>query len=105
MADLLNPDALHHNLDQLDGWSGTTSGIRKTYALADERAAEAFIQRVARLADAMNHHPEVDHHGESVTLTLVTHSAGGVTQLDLDLAQRIEEALGDPDAASPRREA
>lgn len=101
MADLLNPDALHHNLDQFDGWEGSTSGIRKTYTFADEASAQRFLDQVAAIADRLDHHPEVTRSGPQVVLTCVTHSAGGVTQLDFDLAQRIEEETGHAEAASP----
>ncbi len=104
MADLLNPDALHHALAQLNGWDGSTTGLRKTYHLGDEAAASTFADRVARIADEMNHHPEVTTAGSDVRLTLVTHSAGGVTQQDLDLATAIDtgEAHGDANLDNPR---
>jgi len=91
MADLLNPDALHHNLDRCEGWEGTTSGISKIYSFDDEAGATAFVDRVMDIANGMNHHPEVARAGTDVTLNLVTHSAGGVTQKDFDLAEAIDE--------------
>ena len=93
MADLLNPDALHHNLDQLDGWHGTTSGIHKTYRLGSDQEATTFVEQVAALAERMNHHPEVTRVSNTVSLELVTHSAGGVTQKDVDFAERIDQDL------------
>lgn len=104
MTDLLNPDALHHGLDQLDGWEGTGSdGIEKRYTFPDGPAAEGFLERVSALADRLNHHPEVQHDGSTVTLRLITHSAGGVTQKDLDLAAAIDtgEAHGDANLDNP----
>ena len=93
MADLLNPDALHHNLDQLHGWQGTTSGIHKTYRFGNDQEASAFVEQLAALADRLNHHPEVTRVSNTVSLELVTHSAGGVTQKDVDLAERIDREL------------
>lgn len=90
MADLLNPDALHHMLDQLDGWEGTTEGIRKTYAFTDFAEAHAFLNRVAAAAQEADHHPDMTIRWNEVTLELRTHSAGGVTQSDLDLAAKVE---------------
>lgn len=103
MTDQLNPDALHEGLNQLDGWRGTKAGIHKTYAFADADAAQSFVARVAALADEMNHHPDVTTEGSTVRLSLVTHSAGGVTQADLDLATRIDtgEAHGDANPDNP----
>ncbi len=100
MADVLNPDALHHELARLDGWSGTTAGLDKTFQFADAREASAFVDRVAVVADELDHHPAVDNRGTEVALNLVTHSAGGVTQLDIELARRIDPlATDDPQEA------
>ena len=103
MSDLLNPDALHKGLNELNGWSGTTDGITKTYAFADPDTARGFVERVSVLADEMDHHPDVTEDGSSVVLSLSTHSAGGVTQKDLDLATRIDtgEAHGDANPDNP----
>lgn len=97
MADVLNPDALHHELARLEGWSGTTAGLEKRFTFADAQAGARFLERVALVADELDHHPEVTDHGTQVLLTLVTHSAGGVTQLDVELARRIDPlATDDP---------
>ncbi|MPZ89381.1 MAG: 4a-hydroxytetrahydrobiopterin dehydratase [Nitriliruptorales bacterium] len=97
MADVLNPDALHHELDRLEGWQGTTSGIGKTFTFADFNGSVKFVNRVARLADTLNHHPDVAISWNRVTLTLVTHSAGGVTQADIELARQLDPlAIDEP---------
>ena len=103
MADLLNPDALHHGLDQLHGWDGDRSGINKTYRFADFAEAIAFVNRVAGIAEGMNHHPDIHLSWNEVRLEVVTHSVGGVTQNDLDLAARIDtgEAHGDANLDNP----
>lgn len=99
MADVLNPDALHHGLDTLEGWAGTLDGIEKSYTFKDFAAAMRFVGWVADLAEDMNHHPDIHISWNRVTLTLVTHSAGGVTQADLDLAQRLDE-IPSPDSGA-----
>lgn len=104
MTDLLNPDALHKGLNELPGWSGTTDdGITKTYEFDDSDAARAFLDRVAAISDEMDHHADSAVDGGTVRLTVVTHSAGGVTQKDLDLATRIDtgEAHGDANRDNP----
>lgn len=103
MTDLLNPDALHKGLNELSGWDGNKDGISKTYRFPDADAARAFVDRVSALADRMNHHPDVSIDGSDVRLFIVTHSAGGVTQKDLDLAARIDtgEAHGDANPDNP----
>ena len=91
MADVLNPDALHHELDRLDGWSGTSKqGISKTYTFADFAEAIDFVNRVAELAEQANHHPDLAVSWNKVTVTYVTHSANGVTQGDLEQARLLD---------------
>ena len=103
MTDQLNPDALHKGLNELPGWSGTAAGITKTYRFDDDAQARSFVDGVAALADRMDHHPDINTNGAVVDLTLVTHSAGGVTQKDLDLATAIDtgEAHGDANPDNP----
>jgi 4a-hydroxytetrahydrobiopterin dehydratase len=91
VSDVLDPDALHHALDQLDGWSGDLGGIRKTYRFADFAEAMRFTNRVADLAEEANHHPDIDIRWNEVTLVFTTHSAGGVTQQDVEMAERVDE--------------
>ena len=97
MTDQLNPDALHKALNELPGWSGTKDGISRTYSFDDESAAQSFADRASSFADSVDHHPDVTVEGSMVTLFLVTHSAGGVTQKDLDFATSLDtgEAHGD----------
>lgn len=99
MADVLNPDALHHALDTLPGWTGTIGGIEKTYTFADFAESMRFVDWVADLAEESNHHPDIHVHWNTVRLELVTHSAGGVTQQDLDLAEKLDQ-IPPPDATA-----
>jgi 4a-hydroxytetrahydrobiopterin dehydratase len=95
MADVLNPDALHHELDRLEGWSGTTDGLEKRYRFADFNGSIAFVNRVAAVAEELDHHPDITVNWNTVTLRLVTHSAGGVTQNDVELARRLDPLATD----------
>lgn len=74
---------------QLEGWSAVEGrdAIRKVYKFADFNEAWGFMNRVALKAEQMNHHPEWFNVYNTVDVTLATHDAGGVTQLDLDLAK------------------
>ena len=63
--------------------------IRRTWAFADFRGSMAFVQRVADLAEAANHHPDIDIRYSKVTLALSTHDAGGLTARDFALAEAI----------------
>jgi 4a-hydroxytetrahydrobiopterin dehydratase len=90
MTDLLNPDALHASLNQLDGWEGTTEKITKTYDLGDFDGSMRFVNRVAEIANRLNHHPDITISWSTVRLDIVSHSAGGVTEACLELAGAID---------------
>lgn len=61
--------------------------IRRTFAFGDFRGAMAFVSRVADAAEAADHHPDIDIRYSKVTLSLVTHDAGGLTSRDTKLAE------------------
>ena len=77
-------------LGALPGWSRRGDALVKTFTF--ERFADgiAFVTKVAPVADEMDHHPDIDIRYTKVLISLSTHSAGGITRLDLDLAERIE---------------
>jgi len=75
-------------------WTREGDAIAREYRLADFAAAIAFVNRVAELAEAANHHPDILLHGwNRVRLELSTHSQGGLTTADFALAEQID-ALG-----------
>jgi 4a-hydroxytetrahydrobiopterin dehydratase len=85
---------IHDRLGQLAGWRAADGAIEREWQLSDFAAAIAFVNRVADLAEQVNHHPDILLHGwNKVRLTLSTHSAGGLTDADFALAERID-ALG-----------
>lgn len=72
-------------------WQRDDGTIEREWKLTDFAAAIAFVNRVAELAEQTNHHPDIHLHGwNKVRLQLSTHSEGGVTQADIDMAQRID---------------
>ncbi|HWG08704.1 MAG TPA: 4a-hydroxytetrahydrobiopterin dehydratase [Solirubrobacteraceae bacterium] len=82
---------------QLEGseWRREGNEIVRDYELADFVAAIELVERVAKLAEAANHHPDILVHGwNKVRLTLSTHSQGGLTASDFALAERIDEPVG-----------
>ncbi len=87
---LLSDDVIGRRLDALHGWARTGREIRKTYRFQRFRDAIAFVNRVADLAERADHHPDIDIRYDRVTLTLSTHSAGGLTAKDFDLAGEVE---------------
>ena len=93
MADLLDADSVRSAVSVLDGWEGGPEAIVRTVGLRSFPAAIAVVDRVAKIAEEMDHHPDVDLRWRSLHLSLVSHSAGGVTELDLELARRIDGLL------------
>ncbi len=91
MPERLSSDQVGNALAGLPGWSADgDDGIRKTFKLDDHITAMGFVNRVAMAAEVMNHHPELSIVYSTVDIRLSTHDAGGVTQLDIDLAGKIE---------------
>jgi 4a-hydroxytetrahydrobiopterin dehydratase len=75
-------------------WERDGDAIVRDLQVADFAAAIALVNEVARLAEAANHHPDILVHGwNRVRLTLSTHSEGGITQADLDLAGSIDATV------------
>ena len=89
----LSDDDLTAALPGLPLWSGDGDGLRRTVELPSFRDAVAAIVAIADVAEEMDHHPDVDLRWRTLHLSLVSHSAGGVTELDLELARRIDALL------------
>jgi 4a-hydroxytetrahydrobiopterin dehydratase len=90
MAPQLLPDqAIAEALTTLQ-WTRAGDELEKTVTRKDFVAALAYVNEVGALAEAHNHHPDIAVSWNKVTLRLSTHSAGGLTQLDLDLAQAVD---------------
>ncbi len=89
----LSPDEVTTALRDLPLWSGDVAGLHRTVQLPSFRAAVARIVAIADVAEEMDHHPDVDLRWRTLHLRLSTHSAGGVTDLDLQLARRIDALL------------
>jgi 4a-hydroxytetrahydrobiopterin dehydratase len=90
MRSKLSDVEIHRALSALSGWSRRGNALVKTFAFQRFADGIAFVNRVARIADEMDHHPDIDIRYTKVTITLSTHDAGGVTQTDFRLAERIE---------------
>ena len=88
-VDLLSDQEITAALTGLPGWARSGDSITTTVEHADFRAAILYTGAVAYLAEAANHHPDILIQWNKVTLTLSTHSAGGLTGADMALAQRI----------------
>jgi len=83
---------LQAQIDQLSDWTHADNMIRKTFRFTNFTQAIGWTVRVAFLAEAHNHHPDIDIRYNRVTLALTTHDAGNqVTQKDVDLARAVDE--------------
>ncbi|MEY9929948.1 4a-hydroxytetrahydrobiopterin dehydratase [Catenulispora sp. GP43] len=74
-------------------WTGGAEHLSRVFTAADFPAAITVVDKVAVIAEEMNHHPDIDIRWKTLRFRLSTHSAGGVTELDLELARRIETLL------------
>jgi len=90
MRTKLSDVEIHRALGTLSGWARRGNALVKTYSFQRFADGIAFVNRVARIADEMDHHPDIDIRYTKVTMTLSTHDAGGVTPTDFKLAERIE---------------
>ena len=73
------------------GWTEVDGALERTFELPSFPDAIAFVDRVAELAEAEDHHPDIDVRYKNVTLRWSTHSAGGITDRDVELAGRSAE--------------
>lgn len=94
MAEKLSDISIQRALGTLTGWSRRGDTITKTFSFKTFLDGIAFVRRVSMAAETLDHHPDIDIRYTKVTCTLSTHSAGGITPLDLDLAAKIELAAG-----------
>jgi len=89
----LDDDQIATRLTTLTGWEREGDEIVKTFTLPTFPEAIAFVTRLADRAEAANHHPDIDIRWRNVRIALTTHDAGGLTDLDFDLANEIEGCL------------
>ncbi len=101
--ELLSEDAVQLGLAALEGWELRDGRIRKQYQFRTFLRAVAFVNSVAYLAESAGHHPDMTINYNKVTLRLVTHSEGGLTELDLALAGAIDEKLGTKLVMAPEK--
>ena len=87
----LDDSAIRDALTQLPGWSYANGKLHRELRFRDFVEAFGFLSSVALVAERMNHHPEWSNVYARVAIDLVTHDAGGVTELDLELARRISD--------------
>ena len=93
MPRLLTSDDLQAQLASLPGWQVEGDRLVRTLGLVDFAGALDLVVSVGHEAEAMDHHPDIDIRYNRVRLSLWTHTAGGVTQYDVELAHRVNALL------------
>lgn len=87
----LSAEQIEAKLKTLNGWTLQVNSITKNYLLKDFVTALAFVNHVGWLAEKADHHPDITvHKYKNVTLTFSTHSEGGLTDKDFEMAKRID---------------
>jgi 4a-hydroxytetrahydrobiopterin dehydratase len=96
MAQKLSADARKATLAKLSGWSEVAGrdAIARKFVFKDFNQAFGFMTRAALAAEKMDHHPEWFNVYKTVEVTLSTHDAGGVTDLDVKLAEIMDKLAG-----------
>jgi 4a-hydroxytetrahydrobiopterin dehydratase len=87
---LLAQDDIDRLLTAVPGWEQVGDTLVKRFALKDFAAAVGFVGGLVPVADALDHHPDVHIHWNTVELVLWTHRSGGITERDFDLARAID---------------
>jgi 4a-hydroxytetrahydrobiopterin dehydratase len=90
---VLSDEEIGRRLEAADGWERDGDAIRKEFDQGDFKGSVAFVNRIMPVAEAMNHHPDLAVSWATVTVSITTHSEGGLTGNDFELASRID-ALG-----------
>jgi 4a-hydroxytetrahydrobiopterin dehydratase len=88
---VLSDDEVQRRLGELGGWERQGGSIVRQFKLDDFVGSVDFVNRITAPAEEMNHHPDLEISWNKVTVSLSTHSEGGLTENDFALARRIDE--------------
>ena len=95
MAEKLTTDAITARLESLPGWSLSNDKLHREFKFANFVEAFGFMTSVAIEAEKMNHHPEWSNVYNKVVVDLTTHDADGITELDFELARKMNKLVDD----------
>jgi len=87
---VLDDEQVDERLEGLDGWDRSGDSIRKEFDQGDFKGSVDFVNRLTPAAEEMNHHPDLEISWKTVTVSLSTHSEGGLTDSDFELAAKID---------------
>jgi 4a-hydroxytetrahydrobiopterin dehydratase len=85
----LSDEEIDQRLSELAGWERDGDAIKRAFKLDDFKGSVDFVNRLTPEAEEMNHHPDLAISWNEVTVTITTHSEGGLTANDFELARRI----------------
>lgn len=89
---LLSMEEVKKKVHDLRGWELYDNRLQKKYSFKTFKSSMAFVNKVAEIANSVDHHPDIVINYTRVLLKLTTHSQGGITDKDFNLAQRIDQA-------------
>src|ERR1035438_10374415 len=89
----LTTKEISRHLKAVPDWSKRAQTIRRTFKFEGFLSSVAFVNRIAKKAQKLNHHPDIDIRFNKVTLKLTTHDEGGITEKDFSLAGQCDEAF------------
>ena len=87
----LTEEEIGQALEDAEGWTREREAIVKDFERADFMGSVGLVNDIAPVAEEMGHHPDLTISWDTVTVTISTHSEGGLTQADFDLAARIDD--------------
>jgi 4a-hydroxytetrahydrobiopterin dehydratase len=86
----LSDEEIEERLSERDGWERAGDAIRRQFTFDDFQGSVDFVTRLTPEAEEMSHHPDLEISWNTVTVSITTHSEGGLTDNDFQLARRIE---------------
>lgn len=92
---MLNDDEVDAAAATLKGWQRSDGALRRSVTFPTFLDGIAMVDRVAEFAERADHHPDIDIRWRTVTFALVTHSEGGITDKDVQMARELDQILGD----------
>jgi 4a-hydroxytetrahydrobiopterin dehydratase len=97
MADLIKKSQLKQRMKPVPEWELGDTAIERAVEFEDFSGAIEFVNLVAEVAEDLEHHPDIDIRWNKVRLVLSTHSKGGLTESDFELAEKIDTLVDDKD--------
>ena len=89
----LSEEEIKENLKELKGWNLKGEKLEKTFTFKDFKSSVDFLNKIEPIADEMDHHPDVCIYYNKVVIQLTTHDVGGLSDLDIELAKKIDSLV------------